>query len=70
VAKNEILASYPNKKITSSTDSILTKGVSFFSQYSVVFLALDNIDARSHVNKYCMALHIPILEAGTSGFLG
>ena len=61
---------YPHKTILSYTEDIKQKGVTFFSQFQVVFLALDNTEARSYVNSLCMALDIPILEAGTQGYLG
>lgn len=32
--------------------------------------ALDNLDARRWVNKMCIAADVPLIESGTTGFLG
>lgn len=32
--------------------------------------ALDNMDARRHVNKMCMAANVPLIESGTAGYSG
>jgi molybdopterin/thiamine biosynthesis adenylyltransferase len=31
---------------------------------------LDNLDARRHVNRLCLAAEVPLVESGTTGFLG
>ncbi|KAJ1796926.1 E1 ubiquitin-activating protein uba2, partial [Coemansia sp. RSA 2399] len=45
-------------------------GVDWFSQFDLVFNALDNLDARRHVNSMCLAAHVPLVESGTAGYLG
>jgi ubiquitin-like 1-activating enzyme E1 B len=45
-------------------------GVSFFKNFEVVLNALDNVDARRHVNRLCLAANVPLVEAGTTGYLG
>ncbi|THH14856.1 hypothetical protein EW146_g5545 [Bondarzewia mesenterica] len=42
----------------------------WFKQFDIVLNALDNLDARRHVNKMCMAGGIPLVESGTAGYLG
>ncbi|KAJ7650687.1 hypothetical protein FB45DRAFT_779858 [Roridomyces roridus] len=42
----------------------------WFAQFDIVLNALDNLDARRHVNKMCMAAQIPLVESGTAGYLG
>ena len=42
----------------------------FFSSFHLVFNALDNLEARRHVNKMCLAADIPLIESGTTGFKG
>eukprot|EP00931_Biecheleriopsis_adriatica_P104437 TRINITY_DN7910_c0_g1_i2.p1 TRINITY_DN7910_c0_g1~~TRINITY_DN7910_c0_g1_i2.p1 ORF type:complete len:592 (+),score=160.36 TRINITY_DN7910_c0_g1_i2:90-1865(+) len=45
-------------------------GVEFFSKFDVVVNALDNLEARRHVNRLCLAAEKPLLEAGSTGHLG
>ncbi len=42
----------------------------WFKGFTVVFNALDNLDARRHVNKMCLAADVPLIESGTTGFNG
>ena len=35
-----------------------------------MFNALDNLEARRHVNKMCLAADVPLIESGTTGFNG
>lgn len=42
----------------------------WYKQFEVVFNALDNADARRHVNKMCIASDVPLVDGGTTGFLG
>lgn len=32
--------------------------------------ALDNLAARRHVNRVCLAAGVPLIESGTAGYLG
>jgi len=45
-------------------------GVEFISKFDVVVNALDNLEARRHVNRLCLAAERPLLEAGSTGYLG
>eukprot|EP00929_Paragymnodinium_shiwhaense_P014149 TRINITY_DN122023_c0_g1_i1.p2 TRINITY_DN122023_c0_g1~~TRINITY_DN122023_c0_g1_i1.p2 ORF type:complete len:592 (-),score=216.95 TRINITY_DN122023_c0_g1_i1:141-1916(-) len=45
-------------------------GVDFIGQFDVVVNALDNLEARRHVNRLCLAADKPLLEAGSTGHLG
>ncbi|KAG6371790.1 hypothetical protein JVT61DRAFT_9145 [Boletus reticuloceps] len=44
--------------------------VEWFQSSDIILNALDNFDARRHVNKMCMAAGIPLVESGTAGYLG
>ncbi|KAI9471712.1 E1 ubiquitin-activating protein uba2 [Coemansia sp. RSA 990] len=44
--------------------------VDWFSGFDLVLNALDNLDARRHVNKMCLAANVPLVESGTAGYLG
>lgn len=60
--------------------------ISFYKQFALVMNALDNksklinffwffinhgtTEARSHVNRLCLAADIPLIESGSSGYLG
>jgi ubiquitin-like 1-activating enzyme E1 B len=42
----------------------------FVKKYDVVLNALDNVVARRRVNRLCLAASVPLIEAGTTGYLG
>ncbi|KAL0470149.1 hypothetical protein QR685DRAFT_571313 [Neurospora intermedia] len=44
--------------------------IEWFSSFKIVFNALDNLEARRHVNKMCLAADVPLIESGTTGFNG
>ncbi|EEP79793.1 hypothetical protein UREG_04639 [Uncinocarpus reesii 1704] len=44
--------------------------VEWFESFDIVFNALDNLDARRHVNRMCLAANVPLIESGTTGFNG
>lgn len=44
--------------------------IDWFGGFNVVFNALDNLEARRHVNKMCLAADVPLIESGTTGFNG
>ncbi|KRX07271.1 Molybdenum cofactor biosynthesis, MoeB [Pseudocohnilembus persalinus] len=72
VAKERLLQDYPNLNIHSYNDNIKDDkfGIKFFQQFQLVIMALDNTETRSYVNRICMALSIPLLDAGTTGYKG
>jgi len=44
--------------------------VQYISSFDLVFNALDNVAARRRVNRLCLAASVPLIEAGTTGYLG
>jgi ubiquitin-like 1-activating enzyme E1 B len=62
----------PNVKLVAYHANIKDKqfNLEWFSGFNLVFNALDNMDARRHVNKLCLAVDIPLIESGTTGFRG
>ena len=44
--------------------------VQFVQTFDVVLNALDNVTARRRVNRLCLAAAVPLVEAGTTGYLG
>ncbi|KAL3780881.1 hypothetical protein ACHAW5_001348 [Stephanodiscus triporus] len=44
--------------------------VPFFQKFALVLNALDNVAARRRVNRLCLASDVPLIEAGTAGYLG
>ena len=45
-------------------------GIDFVAGFDLVMNALDNVSARSHVNRLCLATNVPLVESGTTGHLG
>lgn len=73
VARESALKFNPNVIINAECDNIITSpsyGISFYQQFNVVLNALDNREARNHVNRMCLLADIPLIESGTAGYNG
>ncbi|XP_024965976.1 SUMO-activating enzyme subunit 2 isoform X1 [Cynara cardunculus var. scolymus] len=72
VAREAVLRFRPQISITPYHANVKDSdfNVDFFKQFSVVLNGLDNLDARRHVNRLCLAADVPLVESGTTGFLG
>ncbi|KAJ6789104.1 hypothetical protein PWT90_00406 [Aphanocladium album] len=72
VAKEAAERFNPNIKIVAHHANIKDEEftVGWFRDFAVVFNALDNLEARRHVNKMCLAANVPLIESGTTGFNG
>ncbi|CAN0910528.1 SUMO-activating enzyme subunit 2 [Linum grandiflorum] len=72
VARDAVLRFRPHISITPYHANVKDSdfNVDFFKQFSVVLNGLDNVDARRHVNRLCLAAEVPLVESGTTGFLG
>ena len=44
--------------------------LAFFKTFNVVCNALDNLEARRHVNRMCLAAEVPLVESGSTGYNG
>lgn len=72
VAKESAGRFNPNVRIEPYHDNIKDPrfNIAWFKTFDIVFNALDNLDARRHVNKMCLAADVPLIESGTTGFNG
>ena len=73
VAGEAIKRFNPNVEVEAIHGNIITGEkfkVDWFRGFDAVINALDNVDARRHVNRMCLAADKPLIEAGTTGFLG
>ncbi|XP_068320232.1 SUMO-activating enzyme subunit 2-like [Pyrus communis] len=72
VAREAVLKFRPEISITSYHANVKDSdfNVDFFKQFNVVLNGLDNLDARRHVNRLCLGADVPLIESGTTGFLG
>nr|GMC85377.1 SUMO-activating enzyme subunit 2 [Ipomoea batatas] len=72
VAREAVLKFRPGIKIEPYHANVKDPnfGVDFFKEFNVVLNGLDNLDARRHVNRLCLAAGVPLVESGTTGFLG
>ncbi|KAK6539781.1 E1 ubiquitin-activating protein uba2 [Orbilia ellipsospora] len=72
VAKDTAAKFNPNVKLTAYHANIKEPAfnVEWFKSFSLVFNALDNLEARRHVNLMCLAAAVPLIESGTTGFNG
>lgn len=44
--------------------------IEWMQGFDLVMSALDNMEARRHVNRLCVAANVPLIESGTQGYLG
>lgn len=72
VARESCLKLNPNVSINAYHASIYEDrfGLDYFKQFGIVLNALDNVQARRHVNKMCLAANVPLVESGTAGYHG
>ncbi|KAF7792682.1 hypothetical protein EIP86_003780 [Pleurotus ostreatoroseus] len=72
VAAKTASAFNPNVHITPIHGNIKEPqfDIQWFKSFDLVLNALDNLDARRHVNRMCMAANVPLVESGTAGYLG
>lgn len=72
VAAKAAMAFNPEAKIVAHYGNIKDSkfGISYIKTFQVVLNALDNVDARRQVNRICLAAEVPLIDSGTTGYLG
>ena len=72
VAAAAVRALQPHARVTGLHANIKESrfNVSWFKSFHLVLNGLDNVDARRHVNRLCLAAGVPLLESGTAGYGG
>ena len=73
VARDAAIAFNPDAHITAHQGNIKDAQYSnpaYFGQFDLVLNALDNIDARRHVNRLCLTAHVPLIDSGTQATSG
>ncbi|RIA92600.1 putative ubiquitin-like activating enzyme [Glomus cerebriforme] len=72
VARESALKFNPNINIIAHHANIKNPrfNVEWFKSFDIVMNALDNLDARRHVNMMCLVANVPLIESGTEGYLG
>lgn len=72
VAAKAAAAFNPDLKVTAYHDNIKNArfNISYFASFDLVLNALDNLDARRHVNRLCLAANVPLFDSGTTGYVG
>ena len=72
VARSSALKFRPGVKIEAHHGNVKDDkfNIEFVKGFDVVLNGLDNLEARKHVNRLCLAADIPLVESGTTGYLG
>ena len=72
VARESVLKFRPGANIVAHYGNVKEAqfDVEFFRKFDVVLNGLDNLEARKHVNRLCLAAEVPLVESGTTGYLG
>jgi ubiquitin-like 1-activating enzyme E1 B len=69
IARDSVLTFNPNGGIALTAHHGNIKGaqfdLSYFEKFDLVLNALDNVEARRHVNRMCLAADRPLIESGT-----
>uniref|UniRef100_A0A061SGJ4 SUMO-activating enzyme subunit n=1 Tax=Tetraselmis sp. GSL018 TaxID=582737 RepID=A0A061SGJ4_9CHLO len=72
VAASSVSSFCPSADITAICDDVKNSKYNrdFYSQFDIVLNGLDNLEARRHVNRLCLAAEKPLVESGTAGYIG
>ena len=72
VARESVLKFRPEAKISALRANVKEARFDkeYFKGFDVVLNGLDNLEARRHVNRLCLAAEVPLVESGTTGYKG
>lgn len=72
IARSSVLQFQPTAQIEAIHGNIKEAQYDhdWFSQFTIVMNALDNLEARRHVNRLCLSAQRTLLESGTQGYAG
>ena len=72
VARESVLKFRPDAKIEAMRANVKETRFDkeYFKKFDVVLNGLDNLEARRHVNRLCLAAEVPLVESGTTGYKG
>ena len=70
VAAQAALKLHPDMNVSFLCENVKNFDHSFVAKFDVVLSALDNIDARRHLNRICLMAKVPLIEAGSTGYIG
>ena len=60
----------PKIRVEYMCDNVKNFDHSFVARFDIVMSALDNIDARRYLNRICLLAAKPLIEAGSTGYIG
>ena len=73
IAKESVVRFNPTVKMVAHHGNVKNGdkfNATFVKQFTVVANALDNVSARRHVNRLCVKAGVPLVESGSTGYLG
>lgn len=70
VVSKAITDQYPHLKLKAYCSSIFDFGPDFFSEFDIVFCAVDAREAREYLSRMCTIAEKTMVEAGTRAFAG
>ncbi|KII63236.1 SUMO-activating enzyme subunit 2 [Thelohanellus kitauei] len=71
-AKKTLMDWFPSLNMVAHHSDITASSfsVNFYKKFDIVINALDNQEARRHVNRMCFFAKVPLVDGGTGGYLG
>lgn len=70
VARGAVLRLAPGARVVAHHGNVKEFKPAFYERFNLVLNALDNLDARRHVNRLCHATSTLLVESGTQGYIG